>query len=120
MSSNRTGRWQKNQFRILVDNDIVKYLITKFEDKIRGNPLTPEFVKLANYYLINGNVNEAIDLLQAGLKFYPGYVTARILLGKCYLANKYFIDGKKLFEQILAENPDMTIVKKYLDIATDL
>lgn len=104
----------------MVDNDIVKYLITKFEDKIRGNPLTPEFVKLANYYLINGNVNEAIDLLQAGLKFYPGYITARILLGKCYLANKYFIDGKKLFEQILAENPDMTIVKKYLDIASDL
>lgn len=104
----------------MIDNDIVKYLVTKFEDKVRSNPLTPEFVKLANYYLVNGNVTEAIDLLQAGLKFYPGYVTARILLGKCYLANKYFIDGKKIFEQILAENPDMAIVKKYLDIANDL
>jgi tetratricopeptide (TPR) repeat protein len=104
----------------LIDSEIIKYLITKFEDKVRGNPLTPEFVKLANYYLINGNVSEAIDLLQAGLKFYPGYITARILLGKCYLANKYFIDGKKIFEQILAENPDMEIVKKYLDIANDL
>ena len=104
----------------MVDNDIIKYLITKFEDKVRTNPLTPEFVKLANYYLINGSVTEAIDLLQAGLKFYPNYITARILLGKCYLANKYYFDGKKIFEQVLAENPDMEIVKKYLDIASDL
>ena len=66
----------------MVDTDIIKYLIQKLEDKIRANPLTPEFVKLANYYLINGNVTEAIDLLQAGLTFYPGYVTARLLLGK--------------------------------------
>ncbi len=104
----------------MVDSDIIRYLISKFEDKVRNNPLTPEFVKLANYYLINGSVTEAIDLLHAGLKFYPNYVTAKILLGKCYLANKYFIDGKKIFEQILAENPDMEIIRKYLDIANDL
>lgn len=104
----------------MVDTDIIKYLISKFEDKVRVNPLTPEFVKLANYYLINGNVNEAIELLHAGLKFYPNYTTARIILGKCYLANRYFIDAKRLFEQILAENPDLAIVQKYLDIAADL
>ncbi|HWA06738.1 MAG TPA: tetratricopeptide repeat protein, partial [Ignavibacteria bacterium] len=69
----------------MVDTDIIKYLIQKLEDKIRANPLTPEFVKLANYYLINGNINEAIDLLHAGLKFYPNYTTAHLLLGKAYL-----------------------------------
>lgn len=104
----------------MVDNDVIKYLIQKFEDKLRVNPLTPEFVKLANYYLINGNVNEAISLLQAGLDFYPNYTTARLLLGKCYLANRYFFDAKKLFEQILTEFPDMNIVLKYLEIANDL
>ncbi len=104
----------------MVDNDVIKYLIQKFEDKLRVNPLTPEFVKLANYYLINGNVNEAISLLQAGLDFYPHYTTARLLLGKCYLANRYFFDAKKLFEQMLAVYPDMNIVLKYLEIANDL
>ena len=104
----------------MVDNEIIKYLIAKYEEKIRANPLTPEFVKLANYYLINGNVKEAIDLLKVGLSFYPNFVTAKLLLGKCYLANRYFFDAKKIFEQMLAENPDMGIAKKYLDIAGDL
>jgi tetratricopeptide (TPR) repeat protein len=104
----------------LVDTDIIKYLIGKLEDKIRSNPLTPEFVKLANYYLINGNISEAIDLLQAGLKFYPNYVTAHLLLGKAYLSNRYFIDAKKIFEKLLADNPEMAISQKYLEISADL
>jgi len=104
----------------LVDTDIIKYLIQKLEDKIRANPLTPEFVKLANYYLINGNISEAIDLLHAGLKFYPGYTTAHLLLGKAYLSNRYFMDAKRLFEKLLQEHPEMAIAKKYLEIANDL
>jgi len=104
----------------MVDNEIIKYLIAKFEEKIRANPLTPEFVKLANYYLINGNITESINLLETGLKFYPNYVTAKLLLGKCYLANRYFFDAKKIFEHLLTENPDMSIARKYLDIANDL
>jgi len=104
----------------LVDSDIIKYLIQKLEDKIRTNPLSPEFVKLANYYLVNGNVNEAIELLLAGLNFYPDYITARLLLGKAYLANRYFVDSKKIFEDLLEDNPDMAIAKKYLNIANDL
>ncbi len=104
----------------MVDTDIIKYLIQKLEDKIRSNPLTPEFVKLANYYLVNNNTHESIALLQAGLKFYPEYVTARMLLGKAYLANRYFVDAKKIFEGVIADNPELSIAHKYLDIANDM
>jgi len=104
----------------LVDNEIIKYLISKFEEKVRANPLSPEFAKLANYYLINGNVDEAINLLRLGLNIYPEYITARLLLGKCYLASRYFFDAKKIFEQILADYPDLSIARKYLDIADEL
>ena len=104
----------------MVDNDVIKYLIQKFEDKIRSNPLSPEFVKLANYYLINGNVTQAISLLQSGLQFYPNYTTAKLVLGKCYLANKYFFDAKKIFSDIIAEHPDMSIAVKYHEIADEL
>ncbi|MCI0448732.1 MAG: hypothetical protein L0Y79_02965 [Chlorobi bacterium] len=104
----------------MVDTDIIQYLITKLEDKIRANPFSPEYVKLANYYLINGNVNEAIDLLHAGLNFYPNYVTAKLILGKAYLANRYFLDAKKIFEQILADYPDVSVAGKYLALSTDM
>ena len=104
----------------MVDNEIIKYLIAKLEEKVRANPFTPDFVKLANYYLINGNINEAINLLQIGLTFYPNYTTAKLILGKCYLANRYFFDAKKIFEQLILESPEMSIAKKYLDIANEL
>lgn len=104
----------------MVDTDVIKYLIQKLEEKIRANPLSSEFVKLANYYLINGNTNEAISLLKSGLEFYPNYTTAKLLLGKSYLAGRYFMDAKKIFEQILADFPGMAIAQKYLDIANDM
>ena len=104
----------------MVDTDVIKYLITKFEARIRENPLSPEFVKLSNYYLINGSVNEAIELLKAGMKIYPEYVTAKLLLGKCYLANRYYFDAKKIFEQILDEYPGMSIAKKFLEVSLEL
>jgi tetratricopeptide (TPR) repeat protein len=104
----------------LVDPDIIKYLIQKLEDKILANPLSPEFVKLGNYYLINGNTTEAINLLKAGLEFYPEYPTARLLMGKAYLAGRYFLDAKKIFEQLINEYPDMAVARKYVDIASDM
>jgi len=104
----------------LVDTDVIKYLISKFEEKVRSNPLTPEFAKLANYYLIDGRVNEAISLLHHGLSFYPDYTTAKLILGKCYLANRYYYDAKKLFQEILAEHPDLDIAQKYLELSNDM
>jgi len=104
----------------LVDPDIIKYLIQKLEDKIIANPFTVDFVKLANYYLINGNNVEAINLLKAGLEFYPEYPTARLLLGKAFLAGRYFVDAKRIFEQLISDYPDMAIAQKYIDISSDM
>ena len=104
----------------MVDTDIIKYLIQKLEEKIRTNPLSCEFVKLPNYYIINGNTIEAINLLKAGLEFYPEYPTAKLLLGKAYLAGRYFMDAKKSFEQLVSDYPDMNIAYKYLDIVNDM
>ncbi|MCX7877667.1 MAG: tetratricopeptide repeat protein [Ignavibacteria bacterium] len=104
----------------IIDPDTIKYLIQKFEEKIRNNPLTPEFVKLANYYIINGNTSEAIDLLKAGLNFYPNYTTAKLVLGKAYLANRYFVDAKKIFDEIILEYPGLNIALKYSDICNEM
>jgi len=104
----------------MVDTEIIKYLIQKLEDKIRSNPLSCEFVKLANYYLINNNTIEAVNLLKAGLEFYPNYPTANLLLGKAYLAGRYFLDAKRVFEQLAYDYPDMSIAVKYLDIVNDM
>jgi tetratricopeptide (TPR) repeat protein len=104
----------------MVDPDTIKYLVQKFEEKVRTNPLSPEFVKLANYYLINGNSGEAIELLRSGLNFYPNYITARLVLGKAFLSSRYFIDARKTFEDILSDYPGLNIAQKYLDICNEM
>lgn len=109
-----------NKENISIDPDTIKYLIQKFEEKIRNNPLTPDFVKLANYYIVNGNASEAIELLKAGLNFYPNYTTARLVLGKAYLASRYFLNAKTIFEEILNEYPGMNIAVKYIDICNEM
>lgn len=104
----------------MVDTDIIKYLIQKLEEKIRINPFSPDFAKLANYYLVIGNNKEAIELLQAGLKIYPQYTTAKLLLGKAFLSSRYYVNAKQVFDKLLEENPFIAIARKYLDIINDL
>jgi tetratricopeptide (TPR) repeat protein len=104
----------------MIDNELIKYLIKKFEDKIHSNPLSTEFVRLANYYIIDDRLNEAISILKHGLNFYPHYLTAKLLLGKAYLANRYYYDALKLFESVLSEYPALGIAIKYHDIAREL
>lgn len=46
------------------------------------NRNSPLFVKMANSQIEENNVDEAIEILRAGLKTYPEYPVAHILLGK--------------------------------------
>lgn len=45
---------------------------------------SPLFVRQANTEIDSNNVDRAIELLTLGIKLYPGYSTAYMLLGKAY------------------------------------
>ncbi|CAG1001059.1 hypothetical protein ANRL2_04033 [Anaerolineae bacterium] len=49
-----------------------------------GTDIEPRFAERAAGLLDRGDVPAALSLLLAGLKQYPGYATAHVLLGRCY------------------------------------
>jgi tetratricopeptide (TPR) repeat protein len=57
-----------------------------FSDKVNliyeYNKKSPLFVRMANSEIENNNVERAIDIINHGLKLYPGYAAAYLLLGK--------------------------------------
>jgi tetratricopeptide (TPR) repeat protein len=48
------------------------------------NRNSPLFVKMANSQIEENNVDEAVEILKAGLNTYPEYPVAHILLGKAF------------------------------------
>ena len=49
-----------------------------------GAEIEPRFAERAAGMLDRGDVPAALSLLLAGMKQYPGYATAHVLLGRCY------------------------------------
>ena len=54
------------------------------EEKVRENPSTRLFAPLAEAYRKRDRIDEAIELLIQGLVHHLHYVSARVLLARCY------------------------------------
>lgn len=60
--------------------------IPPLEAKLANNPKSPTFARLASYYLKEGKPEKALEICVAGLRFFPAYATAHLILGKSYEA----------------------------------
>ncbi|MFP4015034.1 MAG: tetratricopeptide repeat protein, partial [Chitinispirillaceae bacterium] len=60
------------------------------EKRIKRNPNSRAFSRLADAYRRRGDLRQAIDLCIEGLAKHPDYTTARLILGRCYLEQKNY------------------------------
>lgn len=60
--------------------------IRRYEERLAKDPASLAFAPLAEAYRKAGRTREAIALCEAGLRRYPHYTTARVILAKAYLA----------------------------------
>jgi tetratricopeptide (TPR) repeat protein len=60
--------------------------IQYLEARLRDNPKSIHFARLADYYLKQGRIDEAIELCLEGINHHPSYVTGNFILAKAYLA----------------------------------
>jgi tetratricopeptide (TPR) repeat protein len=80
--------------------------IPTLEEKLSANPRSPVFARLASYYLKEGLVQKAVEVCLNGLKSYPHYATAHLVLGQCYESLGRNIEAMLEYRRALKAVPD--------------
>jgi tetratricopeptide (TPR) repeat protein len=100
----------------LVDSPVT--LIESLEKRLASNPLSPAFARLASLYLDAGRLDEAHDLCEKGIAYYPEYATAHLLLGQCHLRMQRLDEAKKEFSETLVLQPKCETVRTLFQSTT--
>ena len=80
--------------------------INKLKEKVEKDPNSRLYVPLAEEYRKEGMMDEAIEVLQKGLGLHPGYMSARVALGKIYHAKGQMDEARIEFESVVKSIPD--------------
>ena len=88
--------------------------IEKLKERVDKDPNSKLFVPLAEEYRKEGLVEEAIKVLQDGLERQPGYMSARVALGKIYLEKGMPQEARGEFENVIKAIPDNLYAHKKL------
>lgn len=88
--------------------------IEKLKEKVEKDPNSKLFVPLAEEYRKEGMLEEAIDVLQKGLEKQPGYMSARVSLGKIYIEKGMVKEAQSELESVIKSIPDNLYAHKKL------
>lgn len=95
--------------------------IEKLKDRVDKDPNSKLFVPLAEEYKKEGMLDEAINVLLGGIERQPGYMSARVSLGKIYLEKGMTNEARSEFENVIKSIPDNLYAhKKLAEIYRDL
>ena len=85
-------------------------VIARIEDlrrRVQKDPASIAFAQLAEEYRRAGQLNEAVEVCRAGLGIHPGYLSARVTLGRALIELGQIDDAQRELETVLksaAEN----------------
>jgi tetratricopeptide (TPR) repeat protein len=88
--------------------------IEDLEKRLASDPNSRVFVQLAEEYRKQGQLDQAIEVCEEGLKKHPEYHSARVALGRALLEAKTFDRASEAFETVLAQVPDNILANKFL------
>jgi tetratricopeptide (TPR) repeat protein len=95
--------------------------IERLKEKVNKDPHSKLFIPLAEEYKKAGMFDEAIDVLNKGLEAQPGYMSARVSLGKIYFDRGMLEEARAEFEKVINAIPDNLYAhKKLAEIYRDL
>lgn len=95
--------------------------IEKLKERVDKDPNSKLFVPLAEEYKKEGMLDEAISVLLRGIERQPGYMSARVSLGKIYLEKGMMNQARSEFENVIKSIPDNLYAhKKLAEIYRDL
>jgi tetratricopeptide (TPR) repeat protein len=74
--------------------------------RVQLDPSSIAFAQLAEEYRRGGQLQEAVDVCRAGLAIHPGYLSARVTLGRALLDLRQLDDAQQELEQVLKSAPE--------------
>lgn len=83
------------------------------EQRLKDNPESMLFARLADHYLASDRVEKAIEICEEGIKQHPYYATGHFVLGKGYLTKKMYEQAEKEFKRVLLFDPKFLAAHKY-------
>jgi tetratricopeptide (TPR) repeat protein len=84
------------------------------ESRLAANPRSPVFARLASYYLLEGKVDRTVEVLLEGLRHYPHYPAAHLVLGKAYEAQGRHVEAMLEYRKAQRAVPDNPTVVELL------
>ncbi len=92
--------------------------IDRLATQLAKNPHSKAFLPLAEEYCKAGMWEEAVGVLEDGLKYYPGFITAMVVLGRAYDQLNQPTKAKAILEGAVKLSPDnlrahRTLIKIY-------
>lgn len=72
------------------------------------------FLQLAEEYRRLGQPADAVQVLEAGLATQPGYLAARVALGRCRLELGHHAAAAEILQQAIAQDPTQLVATKLL------
>lgn len=79
-------------------------LKNQLENKIKDNPQSLVFARLADIYLKEEKIDEAIQLCQEGLKGNPTYVTGHFILAKAFVQKNDLENAESALKKVLSHD----------------
>src|SRR3990172_7974061 len=80
--------------------------IEALQRRVHKDPASIAFAQLAEEYRRAGQYTEAVDVCSAGLAVHPGYLSARITLGRALLELGQVDDAQRELERVAKSAPE--------------
>jgi tetratricopeptide (TPR) repeat protein len=90
--------------------------IARLSEVLQKDPGSRLFYPLAEEYVKNNMLEEAVQVLTEGLKRHPEMLSARVTLGKVHFEQGNLNDARKEFEEVLTAHPDNLMALKKLSV----
>jgi tetratricopeptide (TPR) repeat protein len=74
--------------------------------RVAEDPASIAFAQLAEEYRRAGQTAEAVEVVRAGLRLHPGYMSARVTLGRALLDLGQLDEAQAELQQVLEQAPE--------------
>ncbi len=94
----------------MAEEDTMKFL----EERLKGNPQSLLFARLADIYIRKGRIDDAINLCLQGIQYHPYYITGNFMLGKAYDAKGDTEKAEAEYKKVLSHDKQYMSAHKAL------